>query len=284
MIGFKKGENFTSFNSRFRDWACNLGERGHTKIMQDVELTNRWATEIYMRASLSGSALGQALFDDAEQRPLLVKGNEIFIYGDIGSWWDEVGFESLVDAVDRIENKNAPVTVRINSRGGLVSEGYTMSRYFRDIPNTVNTIVDGQASSMAASIFMAGESRLMNNGTHVMFHQPMAMAVGNSADLRKRADVMDWIRDHVAETMQNKAGMEKDRALQMINEETFLNPRMAIDEGIATGMDTGKPEPVNMLDDSDLTMLNRSGYKVPENMRQLNKRVDALLAYSGTLT
>jgi len=110
------------------------------------------------------------------------KGNsaaDVFIYGDIGSSWDE---ESVTAAkfVRDLQNVDATtINVRINSFGGAVSDALAIYNALNRHPATVNSFVDGVAISAASLIAMAGKTVTMAENAVMMIHGPSAMAAGN---------------------------------------------------------------------------------------------------------
>lgn len=116
---------------------------------------------------------------------------EVLIYGDIGESWDA---ESVTAAqfVRDLQALDAPnLTVRINSFGGSVPDGLAIFNALRRYPGTVAVHVDGLAASIASLIAMAGDTVSMAENAQLMIHAPWSGAVGNAADLRATADMLD---------------------------------------------------------------------------------------------
>ncbi|HVT35696.1 MAG TPA: Clp protease ClpP, partial [Nevskiaceae bacterium] len=71
---------------------------------------------------------------------------------------------------------------------------------------TVITRNEGVAASSASLIFMAGDQREMFANTLLMIHAPWQMAMGNSADLREMADVLDTYAQAMATSYARASG------------------------------------------------------------------------------
>lgn len=134
---------------------------------------------------------------------------ELVIYGPIGtSWWDEsVSARAVVDQLNEITAKN--IDVRINSVGGSVVDGiaiYNALRRKSKAGHIVNTHNDGLAASIASLIMMAGETAHMPENTLMMVHAPWGFAMGNSAEMREYADVLDVYGAAMAKSYARKTG------------------------------------------------------------------------------
>lgn len=159
--------------------------------------------------------------------------NDLMIYGVIG--WDVNALDS-VRAIS--EAKGEPLNVRVNSPGGYVWEGLAIANAIKAHGN-VSTTVDALAASMGSVIFLAGKKRVMASGSRLMIHNPASMAMGESSDLRKEADVLDGIAADMAlmysEATGGKVSVEDARA--MMDAETWLSPEQAVELGFAHGIE-----------------------------------------------
>ncbi len=119
---------------------------------------------------------------------------ELLIYGPIGDYfWDGI---SARDIVEQIAAVTAPtINVRINSDGGIVSDGLSIYNALKRHAAKVNVTVDGIAASIASLIAMAGDTVAMHANTMLMVHAPMNGVWGNAAALRRQAAVLDtWAK------------------------------------------------------------------------------------------
>jgi ATP-dependent protease ClpP protease subunit len=116
---------------------------------------------------------------------------EVLIYGDIGeSWWGE--FVTAKEFVREIAALDVDeLTVRINSYGGSVSDGIAIFNALKRHKAHVTISIDGVAASIASLIAMAGDTIEMAENSLLMIHAPWGYAVGNSADMREYADMLD---------------------------------------------------------------------------------------------
>lgn len=158
---------------------------------------------------------------------------EIFIYGDIGeSWWDETvtarQFVKDIAALDVDE-----LTVRINSVGGSVPDGIAIYNAIKRHRASVTVAIDGQAQSIASLIAMAGDIIEMAENAVLMIHAPWSYAVGNSADLRDTAYMLDQWADAMATSYAAKTGKDHAEVLALLTD--GIDHRYTAAEALAAG-------------------------------------------------
>ena len=103
-----------------------------------------------------------------------------------------------------------PVTIWLNSPGGdciAASQIYSM---LMDYKGNVTVKIDGIAASAASVIAMAGTKVLMAPTALMMIHNPATTAFGDHADMRK--------------------------AIEMMDDTTWMNAKKAIELGFADGL------------------------------------------------
>lgn len=112
------------------------------------------------------------------------KKSEVSIFGEIGDWGvSAADFASQLSAIP----EDHAITVRINSQGGSVTEGYAIYNALKRRAN-VTTVVEGLAASMASVIMLAGSKIQANANSLIVIHNPLLMgATGNAEELRKLA-------------------------------------------------------------------------------------------------
>lgn len=119
---------------------------------------------------------------------------ELLCYGDIGDSWfgESVTAKAVVEQLQAAEA--AHILVRINSYGGSVTDGIAIYNALRAKAaggTKVSVRIEGVAASIASLIAMTGDTRQMYANTLLMIHAPWTIAMGNSAQMREMADVLD---------------------------------------------------------------------------------------------
>ena len=170
--------------------------------------------EIKARAGVAGVAANGV--DPAAQAA--GRSAEIYIYGNIGDRWDENG----VVAADLVRELAAldvdTITLRINSYGGSVPDGLAIYNALKRHKAAVDVQVDGVAISCAGYIAMAGDTVTMADNAMLMIHAPWGVAVGNSADLREQADMLDKYAAAMATSYASKSGKSVEQCMALLTD------------------------------------------------------------------
>lgn len=186
---------------------------------------------------------------------------EMYVFGDIGYDWWYSGTENSAASFLRdffyCEAKYDNITIKINSLGGIVSEGLPMVNAIRQSKKNVKTINTGVAMSMGAVLLMSAKEVVCANNSITMFHSPVTGVYGNAADLRKEADVLDVFNDALAASIALKCKKDKAEILStLLNcEDHFLSAQDMLDGGYCNSLldiDLELPEDVNDINVSNI--------------------------------
>ena len=168
---------------------------------------------------------------------------EILIFGDIGeSWYGEtVAAKDFVQEIAALDVDE--ITVRINSYGGSVSDGIAIHNAIRRHPAKVTTSVEGVAASIASLIAMAGDHVEIAANALLMIHAPWSYAVGNSADLREYADMLDTWAEAMSVSYAAQAGRDKSEILPLLTdgEDHWYTAEQALAEGFVDSVTGALP-------------------------------------------
>lgn len=166
--------------------------------------------------------------------------NELMLYGTVGDgWWDEDYFTAR-SVRDQLAGMTGDITVRINSGGGIASEGQAIYTMLVDYPGKVTVIVDSVAASAASLIAMAGNEIVMRRGAWMLIHDPATPGTegrGTEEQHRKIADRLNVIGRAYADIYAARTGLSLDEARRIMREETVMDGQTAVDFGFATRTD-----------------------------------------------
>jgi ATP-dependent Clp protease protease subunit len=158
---------------------------------------------------------------------------EIFLYDGIGdSWWGMIDAATVIADLNQMPAKR--ITLRISSPGGSVDEGRLIYNALKRHKGGVDVVVDSSAYSIASYIAMAGDRVVMAKNAMMMLHNPWTMAFGDSAELRKMADVLDKYRDSIIDAYTDKSEKDKKAVTAILDAETWYTAQEAVDAGFAT--------------------------------------------------
>lgn len=167
--------------------------------------------------------------------------NELVLYGTVGaSWWDEEYFTAK-GVRDELAQMSGDIVVRINSGGGIASEGQAIYTALVDYPGKVTVQIDGVAASAASLIAMAGDEIIMRRGAWMLIHDPATpwtMGRGTEEDHLKEAELLRVISGAYADIYAARSGMSREDCRKVMQDETVLDGPMAVDLGFATSVET----------------------------------------------
>ncbi|RSS92457.1 Clp protease [Streptomyces sp. WAC02707] len=155
---------------------------------------------------------------------------EVMLYDEVGGWLGATADEFIND-LRGITASN--ILLRVNSPGGQVYEGIAIANALRSHPASVTVQVDGIAASIASVIAMAGDRVRMMPNAMIMVHDASGLTVGNAADHRDTADLLDKISGNIADAYAARAGGTRDEWRQVMVAETWYTAEEAVAAGLA---------------------------------------------------
>ena len=155
-------------------------------------------------------------------------------YQEIYDWFDLEGTSpsKVQKAINALED-GEKLTVQINSPGGVVSSGQEIYTMLRALSN-VEIQITGMACSAASIIAMAGPC-YMSEPAMIMIHNVSSWVAGDYREMEKTADTLKRINKALASAYEVKTGKSEDEILKMMDEETWLTAKDAIENGFSDG-------------------------------------------------
>lgn len=121
------------------------------------------------------------------------------------------------------------INININSLGGSVFEGFGIFTAIQNAKTEINTINAGVAASMAGIILVSGSKRKMVDFGQLMVHNPSFS--GKKAENKSQKDLLSKIKNSLLKMITNKTGIENGLLSEMMNKETWLNSKEALEAG-----------------------------------------------------
>lgn len=164
--------------------------------------------------------------------------NELYIYGAIGDWFDELDAKSVTE---QIKNMDGDITVYLNSPGGNAFDGISIMNALKNHKGRTKIVVDGLAAS-AASILAIGaaDELVMNEGAMLMIHEAWALSMGNADELRKTADSLEKMSENIANIYANHSTKSVEEIKTAMKNETWFTAQEAKDFGFDVTIDSDK--------------------------------------------
>lgn len=163
----------------------------------------------------------------------LVQGNTLILSGYVGESWLGDGFSSsqVINALAMIGEQD--VTVRVNSGGGIATEGAAMYAAFKAHPGKVTMVVEGVAASAASLLAMAGDRIEMAPGAIMMIHDPAGATRGDAAAHAKTIEALNALGDAYAAIYAGRSGKTKKEAREIMRATTWMDGEAAVKAGFA---------------------------------------------------
>lgn len=129
---------------------------------------------------------------------------------------DVKNFIQSIDAEDDI-------TININSCGGSVTAGISIANMLKQSGHPTKAVVDGYACSIASVIACACDKLVMYSSSFLMIHNAWSFIQGDSAELRRQADIMDKMNAAIMSFYRSKFELSDNILKQMMDEETWIS-------------------------------------------------------------
>lgn len=125
------------------------------------------------------------------------------------------------------------ISVWINSPGGDVFAAAQIYNMLMDYPHNVTVKIDGLAASAASVIAMAGTEVQMSPVAMMMIHNPMTVAIGDSAEMQKASAMLDEVKESIMNAYEIKTGLSRAKISHLMDAESWFNAKKAVELGFA---------------------------------------------------
>ena len=167
------------------------------------------------------------------------------------SWFDDDVTPGIF--ASELNAGSGPVTIWLNSPGGDVVAAAQIYNMLIDYPGTVTVNIDGIAASAASVIAMAASTVAMSPVSMLMIHNPATMAVGDKDELARAMSMLDSVKESILNAYQEKTNLSRAKLSKLMDAETWMDARAAIDMGFADELLTGERSPAfNVKPDEEL--------------------------------
>lgn len=166
----------------------------------------------------------------------MIVNGELVLYGTVGdTFW---GYDYFTASAVRraLSEMSGDIVVRLNSGGGIASEGQAIYSALKDYPGKVTVSVDGVAASAASLLAMAGDEVVMRLGAWMLIHDPASPFTegrGTADDHAKEARLLNVVGDAYAGIYAARAGITAEEAREIMRVETVYGPEDAVAAGFA---------------------------------------------------
>lgn len=196
-------------------------------------------------------------------------GYQLLLYGEFGpAWLDRIEAKSVADALAGID-RQAALTVGINTRGGSSHEAHAIYNLFKDWPGHVHMRIDGLAASAGSVVIMAGDEISIAENGYVMTHESSAATEGTAAELRDTANILEQLDQTTIALYAARTGNTPDELAAWMRSSTWMSAAQALERKFVDRINPNKavrppvsPEQFAKLPDPIRAEMER--WRVPE--------------------
>ncbi len=127
------------------------------------------------------------------------------------------------------------VQININSGGGDLYSGVNIHDMLENYAGKVTVKIMGLAASAASIVAMAGEC-FMSPGSTMMIHNVSCQDYTDKNGKTKTAKMLNVLDKSVAAVYEAKSGMAQEELLKLMDKETWLDAKTALEMGLIDGI------------------------------------------------
>lgn len=166
--------------------------------------------------------------------PAMVTGNEIVLSGTVGDlYWNESFTAADVILALAQVGRGQDVVIRLNSGGGIATEGAAIHAALCAHTGKKTIIVEGVAASAASVIAMAGDEIVMAMGAIMMIHDPSGFTFGTVAEHELQIKALTALATAMSGIYAERAKKTPDQARADMRAELWMSPEEAVAAGYA---------------------------------------------------
>ena len=149
---------------------------------------------------------------------------------------DGTSFNGIDEFISSIPEDDEIIDMRINSPGGVVSEGWAIIDKLRATGKKITATIEGQASSMAAILLLAASERKGYKHATLLIHDafyPEYTLAGayHKEDLEKLAAQLEADNQRALDFMVERTGADRETLEAIMKEDTPMNMEKAKELG-----------------------------------------------------
>lgn len=152
----------------------------------------------------------------------------VYLFDAIGGWF---GIEAQEFVREIAGIAAGTIHLRINSPGGDVFDARAMQTALRQHPSKVVAHIDGLAASAATFLAMGADEVEIAEGGFFMIHNAWSLMMGNAAEMREMADLLEKIDASIAGDYRRKTAKDEAQIAEWMAAESWFNAEEALAHG-----------------------------------------------------
>ena len=121
------------------------------------------------------------------------------------------------------------VVISINSGGGSVFDASEIYTAIKSYEGPTEAQIVGLAASAASFIALAADKTVISPTGQMMIHNASTVAMGDYKTMDSASDMLKGINSTIANAYKAKCGMEEEELLALMDKETWITPKQAIE-------------------------------------------------------
>lgn len=147
-----------------------------------------------------------------------------------------VSFDSIDEFIASIPEDDDTIDMRINSPGGVVSEGWAIIDKLRSSGKKITATIEGKAASMAAILLLAASERKGHKHARLLIHEsyfPEFTLAGeyHREDLQKLVAQLEQDTREALDFMVERTGADREVLAALMKEDKFIDMEQAKELG-----------------------------------------------------
>ena len=179
----------------------------------------------------------------------------ININGFIGDEYDDNDAKTFARALQEL--KGLDLTIRINSPGGIVTDGFQMHDLLAMHEGKVTTEVYGGTASAATIISQVG-IRMMSTNALMLVHHAWGCFCGNVNDMRENIETLAKFDEQIL-SIYTKRGADKEVITNLMAANNGNGKWINADEALTAGLIDGTFEPTEARSEIDAKLIKNLG-------------------------
>jgi ATP-dependent Clp protease protease subunit len=142
------------------------------------------------------------------------------------------------------DNPKRPISLYINSPGGLVTSGFAIYDTMQFVRAPVHTLCMGTARSMGSFLLMAGEpgERTALPNASILIHQPLGGYQGQASDILIHAEETRKTKRRMTELYSQRCGRTYEEFERAMDRDYFMTAQEAQTWGLIDRIVTSRPD------------------------------------------
>lgn len=153
------------------------------------------------------------------------------IYATFAGDIEQQAVQRFFNAFATIKNNGVKkVNLLIQSGGGIISDGFAVYTFLKNLPIDISTYNCGFVGSIAIMIYLAGNKRYASNLSKFMIHKSTIQLINpmNIPDIKNRSEATEKDDDNIEKILKSKITMPEDKWMEYHKSDLFIMPDEAI--------------------------------------------------------